>query len=146
MIAELDGDRPDHDAVPPRSQVPAQRAPTSPQAKVERVRTEPAWTEPDEPRTFGPDDDPSVLGDSSGRAGLRSRYGEFRPPVPIGRRRRAGTMTGTARRAQPDRPERLDPPLLEPHRLPPVQLAVRGALRPILAQAVIGLLTAAATP
>jgi hypothetical protein len=38
-----------------------------------------------EPVTFGPDDDPSVLRQSAYGPVLRSRYGDFRPPVPVGR-------------------------------------------------------------
>jgi len=44
--------------------------------------------EPEEPMTFGPPDDPSVLRQAADGPVLRSRYGDFRPPVPVGRRSR----------------------------------------------------------
>lgn len=42
--------------------------------------------EPEE--QFGPDDDPSVLRLSGDGPVLRSRYGDFRPPIAVGRRRK----------------------------------------------------------
>ena len=84
MLAELDGE-------PSPSPIPTQRGEPS-RAALPAVSPapQPRAVPEDEPRTYGPDDDPSVLLDGADGPVLRSRYGDFRPPIPIGRRRRRG--------------------------------------------------------
>jgi hypothetical protein len=68
-----------------RSEMPKLKAPR-PRSRLPRPLPE---DEPDAgPRTSGPADDPSVLRESADGPVLRSRYGDFRPPVPVGRRSR----------------------------------------------------------
>jgi hypothetical protein len=68
-----------------RSEMPKLKAPR-PRSRLPRPLPE---DEPDAgPRTYGPADDPSVLRESADGPVLRSRYGDFRPPVPVGRRSR----------------------------------------------------------
>lgn len=108
--------------------------------------TRPTETADDEQRTFGPEDDPSVLRDSADGPVLRSRYGDFRPPVPVGRRSRdpendwylpdAPSLTGLGltRRSWSRRGSRL------------FHWAFVALFALILLQLLVGLVTAAATP
>jgi hypothetical protein len=166
MLAELDGDESaeeldkDVGARPPSCQVPAPRTAEPSRIappRTERPRTEPSRTEPppvqrsraeldDEPRTFGPDSDPSVLRESADGPVLCSRYGDFRPPVPVGRRRGdpdndwylpdAPSLTGLGltRRSWSRTGSRL------------FHWLFAALFLLILLQTVVGLITAAATP
>jgi hypothetical protein len=118
--------------------------------RVEPTRTRPSGPElvrdepDDEPEEqFGPDDDPSVLRLSGDGPVLRSRYGDFRPPVALGRRRK-----GQRRAPDPTSLTGLSLTSRSNGRIGSRLFALFFAaiFLLILSEVVIGLVSAAATP